>query len=386
MSYTIEHLKAEDRQDALDFLNMVFSMEKAPHDFLKALPKMWGSNGERMKYHIALKEDNHIRAIVGVYPLPVHIGEETLMFYTMGNVATHPHFKGQGYMSALLDVAMRELHDLNADAARLGGLRQRYARYGYEPCGSRYDFTLNRNNVLRFYEGKFASDLTFKPMTAQDDELLIFCNSLFEKNRIWVERKDATIFYESVTAWSSVPYIALRAGQPVGYLSVSKSGDQVQEFAAESEEMAVEMLCAWLESNNLPKLAFTVEPWQDRLCSLVQPLCEDWNIQMPSRFCIFHWDKVINALLKLKASYTPLLPGSCTVEIEGFGNVRLTVNGKEASCVETKEPASVSLTPAEAARVFFGPMPGVACCGKSFDALLLSWLPLPLSWNTMDRV
>jgi len=44
----IRRLRAEDYDQALDFLNMVFSMANRPHDFLQALPRMWARDDEHM--------------------------------------------------------------------------------------------------------------------------------------------------------------------------------------------------------------------------------------------------------------------------------------------------------------------------------------------------
>ena len=129
MGKEIVRLSQQDAPEALDFLNLVFSMAKYPHDFRKMLPKMWEDDGKHVDNHLAVKVDGRIRAIVGVYPLPANIAGEKLLFATMGNVATHPFDTGKGYMSELLDAAMKQLSDMNADGARLGGMRQRYARW-----------------------------------------------------------------------------------------------------------------------------------------------------------------------------------------------------------------------------------------------------------------
>ena len=41
MAYNIEWLTKNDADEALDFLNLVFSMASRPHNFKKSLPKIW---------------------------------------------------------------------------------------------------------------------------------------------------------------------------------------------------------------------------------------------------------------------------------------------------------------------------------------------------------
>ncbi len=122
-------------------------MTNRPHDFLKALPHMWGRDDEHMSKHIAVIREGRIRSILGVYPIPVDICGRPLLFATVGNAATHPYDTGKGYMSLLLNEAMKELDEIGADASRLSGLRQRYARYGYEPVGLHHTFVLTDHNV-----------------------------------------------------------------------------------------------------------------------------------------------------------------------------------------------------------------------------------------------
>lgn len=46
MSAAIERLRPCDAPETLDFLNMVFSMARVPHDFSEMLPKIWKTTGK----------------------------------------------------------------------------------------------------------------------------------------------------------------------------------------------------------------------------------------------------------------------------------------------------------------------------------------------------
>ena len=67
----VRRLGAADYDEALDFLNMVYSMAGRPHDFLRALPRMWARDDAHMGKHIAVIRAGKIRSMLGVYPLPV---------------------------------------------------------------------------------------------------------------------------------------------------------------------------------------------------------------------------------------------------------------------------------------------------------------------------
>ena len=388
MKYPVEWLKKTDAEDALDFLNLVFSMAKTPHNFKKSLPKMWEGDLSGVERHLAIKKDGRIKALVGVYPLPTEVAGEKLLFATMGNVASHPLENGRGYMSCLLEEAMKELDRMDVDGARLGGLRQRYNRYGYEPAGSQYQFTLTAHNLMRFYAEVPKEELTFEKMLPDDTETLLWAKTLFEKEKVWVDRKGAETFYNSVTAWENVPYVCLKNGEKIGYLTGSADKKRINEVLAETAEDVLKILRAWVDGNALASVSLPVDPHKTELARALQPICEGWSVSIPSHFYIRRWDRVMNAYMKLKSNMMPLMEGSAVIGIEGFGNVRLYKDETGAGACLTDENASITLKPDFAARFLFGPLPPVctAALPEECAALLTSWLPLPLGWNTLDRV
>ena len=207
--------------------NDVFSRHNgSPMNFERSLPKMCVRDDEHMGKHFAIREDGKLRAVVGIYPLPIMIAGEKLLFSTVGNVATTPDYEGRGFMRKLMMVAMEELTQIGADASRLGGLRQRYNNYGYDKCGSIYQFILSGRNVDKCLPD-FESDLIFEKILPDNH------TTLKEANRIQRMSDMATIrgeengcydVYASMTAWKNVPYSVRKAdGQLVGYLGcVSK--------------------------------------------------------------------------------------------------------------------------------------------------------------------
>ena len=157
----IQRLKKENYDELINLFNTVFSRKnKRNTDFEKELPKMCVKDEEHMQKHIGVFEDGKLCAALGIYPLPTFIGDEALMFSTVGNVATHPDYEGRGYMNNLMLVAMDGLKDINADASRLGGNRQRYNRFGYEYGGAIYKFLFSEYNRTKCFPN-FKDDIEF---------------------------------------------------------------------------------------------------------------------------------------------------------------------------------------------------------------------------------
>lgn len=383
----IRRLCAGDYDEALDFLNMVYSMAGRPHDFLRALPRMWARDDEHMGKHIAVIRDGQIRSMLGVYPLPVQICGRRLLFSTVGNVATHPYETGRGYMSLLLDAAMKRLDEIGADASRLSGLRQRYARYGYEPVGLQYTFELTAHNV-RARRGAAGSGISFVGMGPKDRALLERAGELQRRGLMFAERGDAQSFYRTLSAWESRASAAMRDGRMIGYLVSDGAGRAISECIAEDEAAAADMLCAWITENALPGVRFSAEAWRSGLTRRLIPLCEGWSSAPPCRFYLRSWDRVTDALLALKRSISPLPDGEAVIGIEGWGALSMTVQGNMTFAGRTDRAPDLCLKPDMAAHLLTGALPPECVCPlpEKKAALLSAWLPLPLTWCTLDRV
>ena len=76
--------------------------------------------------------------------------------------------------------------------------------------------------------------------------------------------------------------------------------------------------------------------------------------------------------------------GELAVGVEGYGTLLLYNTAQGAGCRLTDRTADISVTKSRAARLLYGPMPAAAF-GK-LPALASAFLPLPLSWNTLDYV
>ena len=388
----IRKLRAEDYDALLAMLNTTFSHKNHREtDFLNELPKMWIRDDEHMGHHLGLFEEGVLAAAVGIYPFPVHIGNRSFLFATTGNVATLPQYEGRGYFNTLFSMAMEELTKIGADAARLGGARQRYGRFGFEAAGTAYHFTFNKNNRIKFY-GDAGQDITFRPIRREDTEALAYCQRLSRQAAIFVERSEAEGFrdvYLALCSKHAAPYLAMRNGKPIGYLSAkadnqfvgqSVNGRHILELRTETEADHIAVVCAW-QRHVGTEITLSLPPHMPRQ---VQALCagaESVSVESPSRFKIINFAGITDALMQLK----PNLPaGEVILSITGYGNLRLYANGKAAGCVKTDLPGEITLDPCTATRLLFGPLGPETVLPH--HPVLSAWLPLPLSWDTLDYV
>ncbi len=97
------------------------------------------------------------------------------------------------YMQTLLNAAMKRLEELSVDASRLGGLRSRYERFGYEPCGTLYRIMITKRNAVDFAEA--AKSFTFQQVEENDQESIAFIREVHDRFDMHAERGDDRRFY-----------------------------------------------------------------------------------------------------------------------------------------------------------------------------------------------
>lgn len=382
MQAEVKRLGAEHYDEIIGLMNYVFGRQnKREMDFERELPKMCVRDDEHMRKHFGVFQDGRLVSCIGVYPYETVIGGEKFLFATMGNLVTHPDYEGKGYMSLLLERAVRELDDLQVDVARLRGLRSRYNRYGFETCGQRYTFTFTEKERVRNFAG-FGEDITFSNIEATDTKALAYTIGLYNANAIALTR-DLTNAYATLTAWKNQPYLALRNGVPVGYISVDSTGIHIAEVFAQDTKTAVYMLCAWQKQLG-KSIAFFVQPHQSEIMRLFLGVCGSYNLSYPSQFRIRGWERLLSALIRLKESYCQLPKGELCIEIENRGRFRLFVGEGSVGCERTERQADIVLDELSAMRYLFGPFSPVYVGGES--AIAGAWLPLPLSWGALDAV
>lgn len=389
MSSEIRRLTVADRNELAEVLNYSFTSDKNSGYFETGLPKMWINDSVYIPRHFAVCEKGKMIAALGVYPYTAEIAGEQLRFATVGNIATMPEARGKGCMRSLLTAAMQELEDLEIEVSRLGGLRSRYARWGYENCGSVYQVSLTKRNAQEFLERDAdAVPYTFQKITETSTDELAFIRHLYEKNALHVKRGDDRCLYATLCAWGHIPYMAYREREPVGYLCVSPDGKHIAEQNGCTPQETVELLCQWVQQGQEWECAVSFYPWTAELGRLLGEICETVSVTFPSKFKVIHWDKLTYSLLKLKSRLHPLPEGEAVIGIDGWGSMRLTVARDGVCCIKTDERPDIQVDPQTAARLLYGPLSPELCVRPADEkmAILTAWLPLPLSWNDQDRL
>ena len=103
-------------------------------------------------------------------------------------------------------------------------------------------------------------------------------------------------------------------------------------------------------------------------------------------FTILCYRRVIEACLKLKATYSTLANGTVTVLVHGHAgdeNLEITVDNGNVSVTATDKAADVELTHLQALAYFFAPE---CYLRAAAPAAIQSWFPAPLWGYSADAV
>ena len=380
----IKRLKKENYDELISLLNLVFSKQNGCEmDFEKELPNMCVRDDAHMRKHVGLFIDNKLVSVVGVYPLPTKVLDSEINFCTVGNVATHPDYEGQGYMNILLERAMEIVKEEKYDACRLGGDRARYLRFGFELCGSNYSYYVTQKNVKKSPLSVYGQGVSAQKILPTDEKALTFVRSVYHNNKVSVIRGDNAEMYRVMTAWKNTPYLVSKNDAPIGYFTLSPDKKTVSEAYATDNKSYLDTVVAISNYLN-DDFSVTLFPHDIDLVREMNKSAEYMEIQIPSNFNIVNFQKVVDAYIKLKASYTTLAEGCVTISIKEYGKIKIFVNENSCGCVDFEGECDFEMSKSEATRFIFGMHPPV--CVAEPNLFAKANFPLPLSWNTQNRV
>ena len=304
MSTEIIQLQAADFEEAMDFLNLAFSVNGA-HDFARLLPLLYRPTERQMNCNYAIRKKGRIRAVVGLYPLTWQVGAAQLRVAGIGGVATHANDRGTGLMRTLMPHCVAQMRAQGYHLSYLGGQRQRYLYFGYERCGLKTSYSLSRTNLKHCFAA--APDLHLVPIEADDGESIARAKALHDAQPVHCLRP-LEEFYLHCLSWNSKPFAGLDGdGRMVGYLVAREGKGDVAEVHAEEDGRALDMARLWVEREG--RANFSVHPLNGDLAYDLGRCCEQAELSASGNWQIFDWVAVVDALLKAQHLKVPLVEG-----------------------------------------------------------------------------
>lgn len=377
-----------DNESLVDFLNYVFGMNGDKASFYKLLPKLYKPEYHPEDYNYIAMEDGRLRASVGAYPFALKVSGETLRGIGIGNVAVHPMHRSKGYMIDCMKLALDEAIKNGADFAALGGKRQRYSYFGFEPAGVCGAFILYNHNLKHVY-GSINADTGFtaKEISATDSAELEKIKAL-SSSRDYSPARDNANYFDIISSWNSKVYVVNdKAGEFAGYFIYG--GDEgafnVMEIDCTKEENAVPVLRTCFEVIGGESISLDIPEINKAFYDLLSDIAEGVTLSNTEHFCVYNYKKVMSATFKLKAGYTKLCDGEFSVEIDGMaGKEKLLISVKNGvpSVSAYEGDCDLKFTHRQAMGVFFG----LAVPEKKLlPPCVAGWFPLPLNTYGVDN-
>jgi predicted N-acetyltransferase YhbS len=377
----IEQLKAEDYEEALDFINMVFSLASRPTNFNVILPDLYQPTDEHMSAHFVIREKGRIKALVGIYPGEYVIGCETLLMARIGAVSTHPDARMKGYMSMLMHHVKDVIRTSHYDIAYLGGARHRYLPFGFEKCGHQPIFHVTKHSLKRGIETSEELALSICGDDSQDIDLF---HQLYERQTSYFKR-DKEAFHRIANHWYNTLFRIERNGRSVGYLIASKDRKRIEEIASEKDVDVTSVLRAHFQAHGIDACRVVVHPLALQTMQRVMTVSEDVSVHDRDNWSILAFERVLQAFMRVRNEMIPLLVGRAVIEIVDRGRYEIVVSSEEIIVRKTPSLPDLSLSYSEAHRLFFGPLlPHQVLDIPNRLAFIEQWFPLPLFLSSPD--
>ena len=383
MQEKLLQLDANDFEETIRFLNIVFAVY-GPINFPEFLPKLYKPTDEHMRCNWAIKRNNEIRAVIGLFPFNMRLGNAALKAVGIGGVSVHPDDRGRGYMQKLMFHCLNLMKEQGVQVSWLSGQRQRYGYFGYEIGGLKYRFTLQSDNV-RHGLGS-TQPVRFDPLMEADEKWLNKISNWHEQNLLRVERPEI-LLYDTLSGWGNDPFIALNSrNEPIGYVVANPTGRCILELAAEHENGLKDIIAAWTMQLN-EKVEIETPPVVSPLTTMLSRVCESFCTVETGNWRVFDWPGVLSATMSAKNKMAPLANGAVRIAIGANDSIELVVDNGKTTSRPTLALPDIQCDEKTAVSLFFRNTPiDLMMPAIPADSVLRNWLPLPLSIFKQDEV
>lgn len=363
------YARPEDMPYVVDFIDLVFSQLQIPHDFEKLIPKVYGEGHEYSDIHAIAVENGDVRGCVAVLPYNLDMAGESLRVGYLGSVSVHRNSRGAGHMRKLMEMSIERAKADQLDAVLLGGQRQRYAYYGFAPCGGTYTYRFITANMRHAFKDVDDSMISFRKMEKGADAAYSF--QLYQQQPVCGSRTEDG-FVDAACNYKNCPWMIEVNGQNAGYLIAGES--HICELVVEDNALLPAILKAWMTFRDLRSFTIQAAPHDEPLNRTLSRYAEGYSIGQHCYLLCLNFANNIRAWMKLKNSVSPLSDGCVKLAIDDQPVVKICVCNGVVSVENTEETADISLTAEEAVSLLFGFNRFYAPAVSGIPA---DWFPLP---------
>lgn len=325
------------------------------------------------EHHAIIVEDDRIVSHIGAIPQTLSTGTDggTIECWGIGGVATDRRYRGNGYMSQLLEFWFDRMADADVPLTELSGNRQRYAHFGYENAGTEYQYALTE----RSFDGDPSASEAVTSYEADEQLETIHDVHESEPYRVVRDRADS----RTVLGQRGLETLVHADSEEPAYVSLSReSRDRtIEEFGGSESglEALLSHLLAVLDLNELTARA----PPCHRLESVFARHSRFWTARPHRKFCINDLPALLEAFGgQLEARWLESGRGdrgSIVLGIDDGASVEIEYGPDSVAVEGTSERPDVGLSRTTMTSLLFG-MPDRTASLRAGDPLLETALPL----------
>ena len=398
------HLSAADFDEAMDFMNMVFSMSGGSTNFPTLLPKLYRPDESLMHANLAIRRKGRIRAVVGSYPMTLQVGKAILPVRGIGGVSTHPTEQKSGLMRQLMLAALAEMAEEHCAFSILGGQRQRYGYYGYEQGGSMLSIRITKNNLRHFFYNRQSPVIRFTragtDLTENQDNISLMM-AWHDRQPIHANRRKSD-YLTILASWDSQTWLAVdEGGGLLGYLTANAEGTHVAELIARDPSLLLDLAATWAMRQPAGSVRFSFPPCQPEAIRILSEIGESAEIKPSLNILILDWPLVLASFLQVQGDLKHIPEGTLRLGLldqtpgpvrksgqESMKVFELVWRQGNATCGEIhigpdRQPDLI-LDRFMATRLITGPLPpqyvlpAADLKNPQIAGLLAEWFPLPV--------
>lgn len=377
----------EEYKQLMTMLDNVFFLndsENPPRRFLTLLPKLYKEKYDPCYNNFCVMEDGVIKAAVGLYPLMAQAAGHSLKVGGIGNVAVARDARRHGYMITAMNMCLEQMKSDGTDFSVLGGQRQRYGFFGYEPAGVGYAFRLDAGNIIRQISEDYEHPYTVREITPDDTGVLQEIMQHFASFPLCYLH-DGEDAYDVLSSWHAKPFAAFKDGVLKGHFSVNRSGE-LHEFYPFNAEDAFSMAIAAVQTLGKESIEFNVPLYNTELAEVCAAKMGGMNCEHVEMINILCYENFIRAFLCVKAAYETLCDGKTVMLIHGYKcdeQLLIEVKDNTVKVEPTTESPEIEIGHREAIRMIAS-----LCSIDRFKlpANVRSWFPLPFYISSHDGV
>ena len=382
----VERLKAENYDELMDFINMVFSQDLIRVHFAEDLPLIFGRDDEHMSWQYALRDDSgRIRCAVASIPYTYVVEGKEFKARTITNVATHYQHTGKGYMQRVLGTALEDMRADGVDFAILSGHRERYRFWGFEAAGTCISADYAAYNIQNRVKRGEVPDFTFELVGEGDTEMIARCLELFNREpQHYLRTADDFILFNGM--WRGRVYAVRSAdGEFCGYLNYcDRWGRAIREIMLTDNSLTTRVVDSFIRFAGIDNVQLTISPFDEEQVRRVYADSEGIVTTQMCRMNLLRPEGLLEACLNAKLHGGAYMPEGELVIESIFGRLLIRNDGGFTVEKTAREP-DVTVPGYEIYSVLFGPSSQVI---QPFSAQLGkfgAWFPAPIYIHNTDR-